>query len=148
MQVFRTDAAARPFFDDEHGSCARPSPSRRPEAHALIAAGALSIPLAFSNRRFGCISNDEIGGVLIILPIDLEDRLEIAQLLQARLRLETLERLCGLPVARFGQCLRRQDDARLSPRVAARFAPLVGRRQANLDLRRAGRRRGGAGRSC
>jgi hypothetical protein len=49
-------------------------------------------------------------------------------LLRARLRLQVLERLGGLPIARVGQFLRREDDAGLRPGVALRLAPRLWRR--------------------
>ena len=68
--------------------------------------GALSDDgVAFSNDRPGRISDDEVDGIFIELPIDLKDRFEIAQLLGARLRLQVLERLNGLAIARVGQFL-------------------------------------------
>ena len=67
--------------------------------------------VALPNDRFGRIGDDEINGISVKLPIDLKDRFEIAQLLRTRLRLEMLEGLDGLAIARVGQFLRREDIA-------------------------------------
>lgn len=77
--------------------------------------------VAFSNHRVRRIGDNEIDRILVVLPIDLKDRFEIAHLLHARLRLQMFQGFGGLPIARLGQFLRGEDDARLRPGVAVRF---------------------------
>ena len=48
--------------------------------------------VAFSNHRLRRIGDNEIDRILVVLPINLEDRFEIAHLLQARLRLQMFQR--------------------------------------------------------
>ena len=44
--------------------------------------------VAFSNRRLGCIGDDEIDGVLVKLPIDLKDRFGSANSCDERISLD------------------------------------------------------------
>ena len=82
--------------------------------------------VAFSNHRVRRIGDNEIDRILVVLPIDLKDRFEIAHLLHARLRLQMFQGFGGLPIARFGQFLRRKYSSRLHPGTAARLSRSTG----------------------
>ena len=79
---------------------------------------------AFSNDRLRCIGEDKVDGIFSKLAIDLNYRLEIAQLFEPRLRLQTFQRFNGLAIARLSQFLRREDNQRLRPGIRAPFGLL------------------------